>query len=279
MNYTNKAIGLSNASIAKFESLNEATEYYMAQPINHIFKENERKNRLSSIVGEERFTGTKSMDDALRLMREGWDSGAKKLTKSLRLKNLETQPKEVKKAIFDIVGFQASVPRYLQGVPTSMVNKKTVKQKQKVITLIKSSTYNAMTSAQQIMEDSVKFLQIVQAIEAKGVRVNIYCAFHTIVNGRSEQIFTKIKIKSANERLNLAKMAFPLMHPSFLRRIMFRAVETNPDVKNTGWLGGYGMPAEPKDTNKLLEKGEYYIPVFSKVDEIVNQIQNNLNIK
>src|SRR5690606_28814273 len=131
--------------------------------------------------------------------------------------------REIKKTVYDIVGFQASVPRYLQGLPTSMVNKRNVKVKQKSVSLYKSISYSVRIKAEEILEDSVKFLQIVQEIEKQGIRVNVYTVFHSKIP--KEEIFITTKIKSANERLNLSKLAYPLMHPSFLRRTTFRTME------------------------------------------------------
>lgn len=233
--------------------------------INHLIQHNKdgqvNKNiwahGCSSTTGTKSFTMTDSFEDAMDLMLKGWSEGAKKLTSSLNIANSKMQDKEVKRAIHDVVGFQASVPRYLQGIPTNMVNKKSVKQKQKIVTLTKSIAYSAMIKANQILEDSVKFLQIVQAIEKKGMRVNVYVVWHSKKD--DEETIFKTKIKSASERLNVSKMSFPLMHPSFLRRIMFRAIEVNHEIKNN-WSYGYGQPMH--NTQEYLDKNEYFIPVM-----------------
>jgi hypothetical protein len=225
-----------------------------------------------SVKGTKSFTMTSNYSEAQELLLNGWDEGAKKLTSKLNIANRSLQTKEVRKMIYDIVGFQANVPLYLQGVPTNMVNYKKVKKEQKVITLVKSVTYLAMVSAERIMEDSIKFLQIVQAIEAKGIRVNIDVVNHTVLGSSNEEMLMRVRIKKASERLNISKMSFPLLHPSFFRRIIFRVMEDELRVKGS-WGHGYGRPASPSDTTKHLAKGEYYIPVLISQDAALDVIK------
>lgn len=257
-------IGKRNVKVKLFDGISDLVTHCKTAPIN-----TQSFTKLSSNTKSSSFTLTDSYNEAERLLLNGWSQGAEKLTKSLKIANTQTQSKEVKKAIFDIVGFQASVPRYLQGVPTNMVNKKVVKKKQSVITLVKSITYLGGVSTSQIMEDSVKFLQIVQAIEAKGVRVNIDVFFHSINGG--EEMMMRLPIKKASERLNVSKMSFPLLHPSFLRRIIFRAMETEMRVKSN-WSSGYGTTGSKEQVDKLLKENEYFIPVLISQKEMENII-------
>lgn len=249
-----------------FSSISELVKYCERDVVNSkIF------SRQSSKNGSYSFTMTSNYTEAIKLLLTGWSEGAAKLTTSLNVANAKMQNREVKRAIHDIVGFQASVPRYLQGIPTNMVNQKNVKQKQKVITLVKSIAYYSGITTDEILSDSVKFLQIVQAIEKKGIRVNIYIAWHSAIEGR-EEILYRTKIKSSGERLNISKMSFPLLHPSFLRRIMFKALESDLDIQSKSWAGGYGRPQH--HTQKLLKKDEHFIPVMISDKDALNIINN-----
>jgi hypothetical protein len=258
-----KEIGKRNIKIKLFDGISDLVQHCKTSPINHNSFE-----VLSSNTGTKSFTLTDNYYEAERLLLSGWSQGAEKLTKSLKIANTQASSKEVKKTVYDIVGFQASVPRYLQGVPTNMINKKVVKKKQNVVTLVKAITYLGSVSADQIMSDSVKFIQIVQAIEAKGIRVNIDVFFHSVKNG--EEMMMRLPIKKASERLNISKMSFPLLHPSFLRRIIFRAMETEMRVKNS-WYG-YGTVGSKQQVEPLLKENEYFIPVLISQKEMENII-------
>lgn len=253
-----KEIGSRKIYIKEFESIKDFYEHCRTAPINTKCFTRDRAAK-----GEYSFCKTYSYNQAEELLLNGWEEGSKKLTTKLNIANSKVQSREVKRAIFDIVGFQASVPRYLQGIPTNMVNKKTVKQKQKVVTIIKGINYAGMVSPETIMEDSVKFLQIVQAIEAQGIRVNVD-VLSLAIQG-SEESYIRMPIKRSSERLNISKMSFPLIHPSFLRRFIFRARETDMRLKDTSWGYGYGRPAEEQFVKRLLNPGEYFIaPLISE---------------
>ncbi len=51
-----------------------------------------------------------------------------------------------------------------------------------------------------------------------------------------------VTMKEFSQNLNLLKLAFPLIHPSMLRRISFRYLETMPAMKDTNYTNGYGYP-------------------------------------
>lgn len=252
-----------------FKSIGSMVKYCKEAKTNKLVWPDEYDESSSS--GGYHFTDTHSYKEAEDLLLNGWEDGSKKLTKSLKLANAKLQQKDVKRSINDIVGFQPNVPRYLQGIPTNMINKKNVKQNQKVITLTKSICYSAKVNKNDILEDSVKFLQIVQEIEKKGIRVNVYTIFHAIKD--NEEILIRTKIKSSSERLNISKMSFPLLHPSFLRRIIFKVMEKEQRVVN-GWKIGYGIPQGKHETKKLLDKNEYYIPVLISQNEALNIVEN-----
>ena len=73
----------------------------------------------------------------------------------------------------------------------------------------------------------------------------------------------KFKIKSANERLNISNVAFPLIHPSFLRRIMFKVIEHSP-IFTPPFTNSYGRVVQVDEfveVYKNMLKGEYLIPI------------------
>ena len=139
-----------------------------------------------------------------------------------------------------------------------MVNKKMVPIKQKIITVNKSIDYSGKTKADTIIEESIKALQIVKKLEAQGLRVNLNIVLGTSENTKKFAI--KIKIKSANEKLNVSKLAFPLVHPSMLRRLFFRFIEVYPNITKA-FNTNYGYPATSEELRKLFV-GEYLLPNF-----------------
>ena len=244
--------------IREFDSLNDFEQYITNTPLNKVFQWKE----LSSVSSDYGFTHTHSYDEAVKLLKDGWQDKAQELTKKLSVVKNQVVSTQVQKVIYDVVGFQASVPRYLQGIPTSMVNKKLVPIKQKIITLDKDISYNCGITTEQIIEASVQTLQLIKKIEAQGIRVNLNLVWgasagHTGHTGHTKEV-VKVRLKSANERLNISKLAFPLVHPSMLRRLFFRYLEVAPTITDAYGFG-YGSPLDGFQLKTYCE-GEYVLP-------------------
>lgn len=252
----------SKTEVIEYDSLKEFYDYICNTPFNEAF----RWAKHSSVEGDQWFTKTKDFNEAVELFKGGWSDMAGKLVQKLKVIESKQVPMMKPRSKLDVCGYQAIVPLYLQGVPNNMVNKKMVPVKQKVITLNKSIDYHGGVSTNEIMDESIKAMQIVKKLEAQGYRCNL-----NLVLGSSEgnkQFVMKVRIKSANEKLNVSKLAFPLVHPSMLRRLFFRFMEVYPNVTKA-FVHGYGMPATSAEMRKIF-KGEYLLPNFIKKD--VNSI-------
>lgn len=155
--------------VVEYDSLHEFYEYLINTPFNDAF----RWAKHSSVEGTKRFTQTESFDEAVELFKNGWSNMATKLVQKLKVIENKTEPMMKPKNVLGVAGYQAIVPLYLQGVPNNMVTKKMTPVKQKVITLNKSIDYNGGVSADQIIEESIKAMQIVKKLEAKGMNLEM----------------------------------------------------------------------------------------------------------
>lgn len=225
-----------------------------------LTKGNKRMNNQSQKTDtHDGWYGTYRFEDAEHLMRTGDSKIAEKLETELGKIKSAFGIKHVNKNYYDIAGYQASVPRYLQGVPTNMVNSRKVPQKQRVVTLIKSVSYSSFWKADQIIEESVKALAIVHKVESAGVKVNLDVMWFSEVSG--ERVFYRVNIKKAGERLNVSKIAFPLVHPSMLRRFMFALLEVEELKSPQLWYFGYGTPINDEERiTAMLKKNEHVLP-------------------
>ena len=248
--------------IIQFDSLTDFYNYCISTPFNEVF----RWDTPSSITGSSNFTKTQSFDEAIELFKNGWSDMASKLTQKLKVVENETQPIMRPKSFMSVAGYQAIVPLYLQNAPNNMMNKKMVPAKQKVITLNKSVGYHGGVKADQIIDESIKAMQIVKKLEAQGLRVNLNIVLGSKADGK--QFIMKVRIKSANEKLNVSKLAFPLVHPSMLRRLFLRFIEVYPKITK-GFKYGYGAPTGSSDLRTVF-KGEYLLPTFINKD--INKI-------
>lgn len=249
---------MENLIIKKFSSLNEFRRFLEETPENKVFEGRTLSSKIKSATRES-FSGTSSYEEALDLMTYGWHQEAEILTKALKNKKVNTH--ERKKMEYNIVGFQASVPRYLQGIPTNMYNQKSVKQKQKIISLVKNCSYPARVEADDIRKMNINMLHLLKTLESNGYKVNL--DYLEAASGSKQTLAIRIRLKTANERLNISKLAFPLCHPSMLRRLILRFTEVTPELTDYSFLGGYGKPLEGERVylkSNDLKPNEYYIP-------------------
>lgn len=255
----------------EFKSINEFNEYINNTALNEVF----RWKDLSSSNSDgwrNKWCGTSSFQEASDLMLHGWTDMAKKLTQKLEAKKSEIKHGMKSKSVYDVCGYQASVPRYLQGIPTSMVNSKKIPEKQKVITINKCVNYASRVKPEKIEEESVKAMQIIKKLEAQGYRVNLNVVWYDseYENDYGRIVFVKVRVKNANERLNVSKLAFCLVHPSMLRRMFFRYMEVYPNVTRA-FNYCYGYPVSQQRTMQE-NKGEYVLPAL--FDKEVNDIKD-----
>lgn len=259
--------------VVEYNSLNEFYNYICDTPFNDSFI----WAKHASVDGDYYFTQTRNFEEATEILKNGWSDMSSKLTQRLNVVKNQVQPAMKAKTINSVAGFQPIVPLYLSGVPTNMVNRKMVPVKQKVITLNKSISYKCSIKTEQIVEESTKAMMIVKKLEAQGYRVNL----NVIMGGIESdlKLITKIRIKSAGEKLNISKLAFPLVHPSMLRRLMFRFIEVYPKVTKS-FVKGYGSPVSDDEAYNLFkDSGEYLLPAFIKKDvSTINTIDDLANV-
>ena len=124
-----------------------------------------------------------------------------------------------------------------------------------------------MDSAETIRTESVKVLQLVNRLEKQGYRVNLNVIFGS---EKRNTVVTKVRIKSSSQKLNIKQTAFPLVHPSMLRRIIFAVWERSEECSYGGFEYGYGRVCNNYALSKTLNKGEYLIPNVLSETEITD---------
>ena len=267
----------NKAYIKRFNSIHEFYKYITETEYNDAFKYANK----SSIRKDSGWSGTKSFEEASDLLLNGWDKETLELKQKLDLEE-HKEPQMTYKNVQSVQGYHPIVPLYLMGVPNNMVTKKMVPLKKKVITIDKTIAYSCDVSADKIVEESVKAIRIINRLERQNYRVNLNVVCLTRNDNRT--IGFKIKLKDANESMNISKLAFPLIHPSMLRRMFLRFVEVFPKTTRR-FTVGYGAPLSGSDVKRLFQndasvKDDFVLPDFItvNVDEI-NSVEDLLKIK
>ena len=244
--------GVEMWNLVEFDSLMEFYKYVTETPRNETFKHGDLSSQKKS-----NWSGTYTYEEAIHLFKDGWTTGAENLTKKLKVAEADKEVQMKCKNILSMAGYQAIVPLYLQGVPNCMVAKKPVPIKNKVITINKALSCSASVSSETLMNESIKCFQIIKKIEASGFRVNLNLMIST------GHVCAKIRLKSAGEKLNISKLAFPLVHTAMFRRLYFKFIEVYPTIPGK-YRWGYGRVPAESEFKKMCGKGEILLPTLLK---------------
>ena len=261
-----------NVYATEFETITELVQFIKTNKPKEKLKKSGGYDSESTTRDRVKNTKTKDFAEAEDLLLHGWEHGTKEIKNKVDAKDTGVAMKQ--KSVYDVVGYQASVPRYLQGIPTNMVNKTNIKHKNKVITINKCATYSWSTKPQVIIEESVKVLQLINRLEKQGYRVNLNVIFAT---SKRNITVTKVRIKSSSQRLNIKQVAFPLCHPSMLRRIIFAVWERQEENNYESFKKGYGYVVEYWNLKRYVNKGEYLIPAILDEKEIIEIDKYKIN--
>lgn len=98
-------------------------------------------------------------------------------------------------------------------------------------------------------------LQLVNNLEKQGYRVILNVTMICKSSQGNIILCNKVRIKNASERLNLSKISFPIVHSSYLRRIIFRWIETF-EYTTKPFDNKYGVPVKCEDFNNIIKNNK-----------------------
>lgn len=265
--------------IRKFDSVSSYSRYLSSRGINDVFS----NRSLDSNDGDFAFSGTHSFDEAERLMIQGDKENLSLIKKEIvecKIKSKGTCVKTISYASF--VGSMPHIPNYIAGVPKTMIAKKKVIVKSpKVITILYNPSVTWRMKKEQCIKASVKVVNLINEIESKGVRVNLYIANLGRSNKRDKRHEIAgqiIRIKAAEEYTNLIKLVYPMVNPSMFRRHFFKFIETG-ELKDKSWTHGYGYPIfSEAEAKKVINQAGIKIDAYFSAMEIINSDYNLKNI-
>ena len=133
----------------------------------------------------------------------------------------------------DVVGFMPNIPNYILGIPTNMIRDNRTMINSKVLNIFINISAAWYIDKEDIKRNAAKYVYAINRLEEEGYRCNVYTG--SAGERRDKKNLLVVKIKSDKEPMNLAKMSFPLCHPSMLRRLKFKWMETIPIDFGSGY--------------------------------------------
>lgn len=236
-----------NNAVVNYEKFNSAQDVIKASA--------SRKMTSGSFIDmtnskniDKNFTTVSSLEEALEIMRTGYQPAVEKLKSSAA--GLSGEGKRI--AFHnDVVGFAPVVPLAVMGVPQSMINMHMKPIKAKVIDVYYDMVMSCGTSTETIIENGQRLLSVIMSLEYQGYRINLY-AIQSYYNSSQGADMLVVKIKSSNTPLDLKRMSFALMHPAFFRVVGFDWYSKTPEGT---YRSGYGHALGYDFDESEMQKG------------------------
>ena len=240
----------------EFSSMEDFLDFIKSAP--KITQQNE------SVEGSYSFTKTHTLDEAIRLCEEGYFDKTFSIFKNVVLRAISTmvavrKPFSVKN---DILGFAPNVPYYLQGHPLNMYNdeyEKKLRPTKKINIFYNSSMPWYMLPA-TIVKKGLIFLSIFELL--KKLNYDVELKFTSLSEGNSKNYGLQIDVDIQRQGgYNINELYFPLVHPSFLRRLIFACKERCQFLKDKQeFFDGYGNTV---NLRKFIDMDEDSINIVS----------------
>lgn len=180
-----------------------------------------------------RWSGVESYEDAMNLMRYGYQPTVEKMKDVLKI----SRQGSGKRIAFvnNIVGANPIVPLAMMGVPNCMIDMQMKPIKCKVIDVYYDMTMSSGASSETIIENGQKLLGTILELERQGYRFNLY-GVQTYTDSESCDVLA-VRVKSANQPIDLKRISFALTHTAFFRIVGFDWYSKTPKGK---YRSGYG---------------------------------------
>ena len=209
---------------------------------------------------------TDSFAAAAELAKNGWEAGtagaesmAKKFTATVTEKLIQPVRKKA------VSGGRVHYCRFRRGRPDCMLRlakeEGAARTGGRLIRLLVEFGTGYGTSAATITRRGAAVLAAVRIMETSGYGVEVTAICSTECDAHKD--FTQIKIKSAGDVEDSDRLAFVLSHPSMLRRIHFRHMESWSLAKREAFHVGTGYGSSTKPPQSVVSQYSTYIPAIT----------------
>lgn len=246
------------------------------------------KYNISNRVGDgtTTFTGTESFEQAQSLM----DNGDEKLSRLIMEQAVEIKAKsmagymQASNVVSTPQGFVPNIGAYMTGHPNNMLNiRRTFKPISKVLTIVYNCSVIANVKPNQMISAASKVACAISTLEAKGYRVNVYvCSYVRNFSSKAKNnaVGFIVKIKDAGKPLDPLRIAYPLAHPSMLRRHGFAFYERASYALPSTYGAVADVPRRELDmilSNYVYLSADNIVNGNNTLEAIVKQIERESN--
>lgn len=233
------------------------------------------------------FTHTHNFAEAYKLATHGWKAGLEQIDATVNTLNITLKAKKLE-TYFDVIGNGGfDMGRVLSGEPENCLDWREsdidIESTQgPIVKIIVNVVASSMVETNILQAKGAAVAALIDALESAGKRVELEAVFYinsTVDLNYTYKIF--VPLKTTDHALQKDQLAFALIHPSFMRRMMFRCLSTISemgmrDAKRS--CGGFmGWPLHPlTDCNLFIGSTIGYESEWNSQSSIVDWIHKQL---
>lgn len=252
--------------VEKFNSIHELVNTVKERPVHSWVGHASRNGKHDG----EGWVGKITFREAIDFIQFGWDKPLPEFKAAIK-KLDDKKLHDVKKPVIfkSVAGFKPIVPNALKGLPKSMMGKKLIVKKAKIVNVMVEISKSSSYSHNEIVEKSIEILSHLYNLERQGYRVRLsMLGTHAQPQGSEKQMGWLLPIKHENQLFDIKKLMFPLVHSAMLRMISFDWYESVPGGEE---VMGYGRSTErwsEEERKAFLDMfgGENYYVVGMETD-------------
>lgn len=207
-------------------------------------------------------------DGAVKLGREGWEEGRKKIAEIANKLFEVVKPKTHQQDInYDFDGSFVDVGLYCDGEPQCFGNFVEPENPTKIIRIEIAGSMSHYITAEVARNRGAAVVALIDLLEAEGYRCELVVVIS--VKNRPKHLkghTTAITVKNPDQPLDIDALAFSISHPAFLRRLWFGFVDQESEGIKEDYSfaedGCYGQPLNVKS-----DLSDIYIPKADKEHE------------
>lgn len=187
-------------------------------------------------------------EGAVRLAKEGWPEGAQKVKEVLDLvaNILKPQTHEVQAVYQDSGGAYIDVGRFVTGEPECFGVFIPPDNPRKPIKVAVSSSASAGVHGESLVKRGAAVVAAIDVLETQGYMVE--CDVTDTVRRSYARYTANIRVKEMGQPVDLDRLGFCLIHPGFMRRLIFAIQETEaPELRQKFGFKTYGSYGTPDD--------------------------------
>lgn len=205
------------------------------------------------------WAGTKTMEEAIRLIREGWKEGIE-LVERMQRRILARYPISKRRVEFDVVGDVPSVARAVSGNPKNMRKPDPHRSRRRpIITLISDMAATCGHEPVELINRAAAVAAIIDHVEAAGHSVEVVAVAYS--QSTKHEIRSHVMVKESHQPVDIARLAFGLGHAAMFRRIIFADWSIDDFNKPLGRGLGYNHKIKlgTQEQKDLEEKHMYVV--------------------